>query len=717
MLVLTSSCLAAETWTQQTSTVNDYLYGISIIDPATAVAVGNNGAIIKTTDYGSNWATKLTGVATNDLRAVDFPSASVGYAVGVNTSNNWGLVYKTTDGGENWTNISNATINSNSLSINDVVFFTETTGIICGNHSASGALVFKTTDGGSTWDNANSGLPVMIEFNALHFNDANNGWVVGAAGNIHQTTDGGSSWSQQTSGTTYALNDVFFYDSDDGWAVGNGSATNLTLLYTTNGGSNWSNAAPSGADNLQGTRFIDSNTGWVVSQNGVLMKTTDGGSNWTTVLDDSGVYYDIDFANSYNAWIIGGYATQNPSQDHALIRKGIFDPTITSITPSTANQGDVNLAVTLEGTNFLTGLTTTSVTFSLSGITVNSLTRDSDSQITLLISVSTSGATGIGDLTLTNPDAGSVTESNAFSVNPFGVTPPVVTSASPETVGQNADTTVVITGSNFHPASTPEVLFSESGVTVNSISSVTATAITCNVTISAAASPTWRTITVTNTDDSGVGSKSNAFKVTNAPSILTIVGRPRAAAAGYTGTTNATYYVTGNYFQTGAAASFTPADITVNSVSVSDSQSLVLDLTIPTSATPSAHSLTITNPDLGNSTLANALTISQQSTSATVDQTKSLAGPNPWNPLTGPVTLQFFLTKDTQIKLTFFTINGEKLTETTLSGVAGYNKVTWNGDTISGHKVPNGIFLVNIVDLTRGTTIGNIKVMVQRYLP
>jgi len=441
----------------------------------------------------------------------------------------------------------------------------------------------------------------------------------------------------------------------------------------------------------------------------IIIKTTDGGQNWSleySSLGSTGLY-GLDLFDAYNGWSVGVNGN--------IIRKKA-DPTITSINPSTANQGDTNLLVTLQGTNFLTGLATTSVTFSLSGITVNSLTRDSDSQLSLLISVSTTGATGIGNITLTNPDGGSIIETNAFSVNPAGVIGPSVTSIVPNMGGCNAtNMPVVINGSNYHLISTPEVYFRNGGITVNDIPTWSATAITCDISIAGTAAATWRGVTVTNPDDGGIGSKNNIFKVNNAPLILSVTELP-AASAVYAGTTKG-YYVTGLYFQTGASASFSPTDITVGSVTVDDSEHLTLTATISSTATDGAHTLTVTNLDFGNGSLASALTVQQQATTPGVVQERCLAGPNPWNPLTNPnVTLQVYLTADTQIKLTLFTIDGEKLDEITFSGVAGYNSVTWDGLTLTGLHVPEGIFLVNIVDVTRGTTLGNINVMVHRYL-
>src|SRR5262249_39797393 len=97
-------------------------------------------------------------------------------------------------------------------------------------------------------------------------------------------------------------------------------------------------------------------------------------------------------------------------------------PTLSTVSPTSGQQGQT-LSETLTGTNFLTGAT---CNFG-AGITVNSCTRNSSIQITAGITISGTAATGPRSVTVTNPDAQSVTLSGAFTVNaapPSGATYP-----------------------------------------------------------------------------------------------------------------------------------------------------------------------------------------------------------------------------------------------------------------------------------------------------
>jgi photosystem II stability/assembly factor-like uncharacterized protein len=79
-------------WFSQTSGDTRYLRDCYVIDSMWTVAVGQGGKIIATSNGGINWDIMNTGSSV-ELWAVDFPSDSIGYAIGSN------VVVKTTNGG------------------------------------------------------------------------------------------------------------------------------------------------------------------------------------------------------------------------------------------------------------------------------------------------------------------------------------------------------------------------------------------------------------------------------------------------------------------------------------------------------------------------------------------------------------------------------------------------------------------------------------------
>jgi len=184
-------------------------------------------------------------------------------------------------------------------------------------------------------------------------------------------------------------------------------------------------------------------------------------------------------------------------------------PTIATATPSVLGQGASNVNVAITGTNF----NATSTVSDGTGVTVNSTTFVDSTHLTANISVLATATTGAHNLTVTNTSDGS------NSSNPSALTisaKPTVTSALPAGGALGWTGNVAITGTGFVSGATPVVVFSGTGITVNSATYVSATQITANVRIDPAAAGGSRTITVTN-GDYGVSAAGGSFFVVTAP--------------------------------------------------------------------------------------------------------------------------------------------------------------------------------------------------------
>src|SRR5207245_995015 len=106
-------------------------------------------------------------------------------------------------------------------------------------------------------------------------------------------------------------------------------------------------------------------------------------------------------------------------------------PTVTSVTPTSRAQGTTNQNLTVVGTNFQVGV---AVSFSGTGITVNSTTWNSATNLTVNVSIAPAAPTGARSATAVNPDVGTGTKTNAFTVNAA----PTITSVTPSSRGQGA---------------------------------------------------------------------------------------------------------------------------------------------------------------------------------------------------------------------------------------------------------------------------------------
>jgi photosystem II stability/assembly factor-like uncharacterized protein len=155
-------------------------------------------------------------------------------------------------------------------------------------------------------------------------------------------------WSAQTSGITTSLTDVFFIDSQTGWAVGD----NGVIINTTDGGTTWSSQASGTTKDMTAVFFIDANTGWAVGYDldNIILKTTDGGNVWADITmgaASTGILRDIAFANSNKGWMVssdsiytssdGGTTWINQSVNSSVTSQGYRAVTVP--TDSTAYVG------------------------------------------------------------------------------------------------------------------------------------------------------------------------------------------------------------------------------------------------------------------------------------------------------------------------------------------------------------------------------------------
>jgi photosystem II stability/assembly factor-like uncharacterized protein len=165
--------------------------------------------------------------------------------------------------------------------------------------------ILHTTNGGADWSPQTSGVSSTL--NQVFFVNSNVGWAVGSSGVIINTVDGGLNWGRQTSNSTRSLNNLHFTDANNGWVVGSSG----TILKTTNGGTTWEpqNIISSNTSS-SGVHFIDSNTGWIsvtqVGESAFILSTTDGGATWTTShLGINLALQSLQFVDAQTGWGVG----------------------------------------------------------------------------------------------------------------------------------------------------------------------------------------------------------------------------------------------------------------------------------------------------------------------------------------------------------------------------------------------------------------------------
>jgi photosystem II stability/assembly factor-like uncharacterized protein len=338
----------------QGNTLND----IFIFNRDTAIAVGDLGTVIKTTNGGESWDVQHHGGGTSyDLKNVHFTDSMNGWAVGGIKYPSKNIFLKTGNGGKDWTEVTTDT----TLCYNAVYFIDADTGFVVGEDG----ILLRTTDGGNSWDTRRIddyigyGWLDVFDLFAITFTDKQTGWTVGAGyygnqiykttdcgrtwqwneqvvlpkiysglfdicftdknhgfitgdlGSFLKTTDGGATWQYQNLSEKYQkedyqfFNSIFFTDSITGWIVGgNGSIDSHyggVILTTTNGGEIWAEVDSNKSyGQLYKIRFSDRNRGWFVGQSGMIYRTTDVGGNWISQKEKKYNFSSIYFVNENN---------------------------------------------------------------------------------------------------------------------------------------------------------------------------------------------------------------------------------------------------------------------------------------------------------------------------------------------------------------------------------------------------------------------------------
>lgn len=164
-----------------------------------------------------------------------------------------------------------------------------------------------------SWDRID--VPTQQYLRSVYFVDSLTGWAVGDSGIIIHTLDGGDNWIIQESNTENEIVDVFFLNSQVGWASSFNYSTppyGTLLLKTNNGGNDWVNE-PYPTENIFITciLFLDSLVGWMGGTPHALVNTTDGGNTWQQAdVDTSTLAFfpvlNIKFYNEQYGYACGG---------------------------------------------------------------------------------------------------------------------------------------------------------------------------------------------------------------------------------------------------------------------------------------------------------------------------------------------------------------------------------------------------------------------------
>jgi len=235
------------------------IHSVFPVDDQVIFAVGDFGTILKSVNGGQSWV-QQTSPTDNFLFKTYFINKSTGWIAGDN-----GIILKTIDGGNNWL-IQDTPVQSR---LYDVTFLDENQGWAVGRNG----IILHTINGGNTWMLKSSGAEERLY--GLYFIDQKAGFVVGSNGTLLKTADAGISWNKHSLDRNVNLYDIDFYDGIHGGIVG----SNGTYFITEDGGSTWSENKLKSSEKIKALDFVDAGNFWATSASN-LSRFQEAGGMW-----------------------------------------------------------------------------------------------------------------------------------------------------------------------------------------------------------------------------------------------------------------------------------------------------------------------------------------------------------------------------------------------------------------------------------------------------
>jgi len=248
------------TWTN----VNNTNY----VEPANDMAVISANKIVIATGYGNgkvdttaNGGATFTEQilrATNELKAISFPSATNGYVVGNN-----GTAFKISNGGTRYIAMNTGFTNN----ITEVFFVTNQLGFV---ESEWGEFK-KTINSGSTWTSLN--VSSMGTTKQIYFTDIANGYTINENGAVFRTIDGGTTFLRAGQTCLQTLLDMQFINDSTGFVVGSFVNATCDVSYTTNYENTWQSINFPYAYSGWGVCAFDTANVFIVGQSQTIIKS------------------------------------------------------------------------------------------------------------------------------------------------------------------------------------------------------------------------------------------------------------------------------------------------------------------------------------------------------------------------------------------------------------------------------------------------------------
>lgn len=308
-LFLTSTAEAQQYWISQASPTSHNLRACFFTDSTSGWIAGDSGVMLHTSDAGKSWTFQNTNI-NDGIISLFFLNKNRGYGLAWEIDNTPPNYYgtrmlTTTDGGQSWNNF---LYPDSNLFLNSIYFLDSLNGYMVGS---GGSLMF-TSNAGTSWNYGviDSGMVLGFPVEEIKFFDSQNGFAVGGAfdiaGVIWKTTNGGRSWQTRIVGPE-PLNDLHIFDPMNTIAVGGDFEYGSSKVVTHDAGGSWLYNELGVFGIANSIAFRKEREGWISL--GIVdsfLMTTNSGANWRLVPSAGGSrIFNIVFPDSLHGWAVG----------------------------------------------------------------------------------------------------------------------------------------------------------------------------------------------------------------------------------------------------------------------------------------------------------------------------------------------------------------------------------------------------------------------------